>query len=102
MLAALAACQPAALPVAVAPAAQSPMPAQDTCGAAPYGYLLGQSGVALERVLILRQVRVLRPGQAMGADVRPARLTFHLAAVPQAPGAAPTRHTTQITAISCS
>lgn len=78
------------------------MPAQDTCGAAPYAYLLGQSGVALERVLILRQVRVLRPGMAAGAETRPARLTFHLADVPQAADARPTRHTTQITAISCS
>jgi len=56
-----------------------PAGAEDTCGAAPYAGLVGQPDTALERVLILRQVRVLRPGRPAGPETRPARLTFEIA-----------------------
>lgn len=70
---ALAACD-VTPPPADAPA--MPPADQDTCGAAPYATLIGQRDTALERVLILRQVRVIRPGQAITMDFRPERINF--------------------------
>ena len=50
----------------------------DTCGAAPHAGLVGQDATALERVLILRQVRVIRPGQPVTRDLRPDRINFEI------------------------
>lgn len=70
---------------AVAPAPQPSGPglppmAQDTCNANQYGNLIGQDATALERVLILSQVRVIRPGQAVTMDFRPERINFNVSA----------------------
>ena len=76
LLCALAACdpvpEPAPLPTPVPPAAQ------DTCTAAPYAALVGQDATALERELIMRPVRVIRPGMAVTMDYRPNRLNFEV------------------------
>ena len=53
-----------------------PPPEQDSCGAGPYAYLVGQPATALERVLIMRQVRIIRPGQPVTMDFRPERINF--------------------------
>lgn len=66
----LAACDPApgpALPQA---------PAQDTCGAGAHAGLKGRDATALEKVYILGQVRMIRPGQPYTEDLRPQRLNF--------------------------
>ena len=69
-----AACAPLAPPSAVPPGPA--LPVDDSCGATPYGYLIGEPATALERVLILRPVRVLRPGDAMTMDFNPERMNF--------------------------
>lgn len=55
-----------------------PQPGSDTCGAADYGGLVGQDATALERVLIIGQVRVIRPGMAVTMDYRAERLNFQI------------------------
>ena len=55
-----------------------PAPSADTCNAAQYDSLVGQDATALERVLIMGQVRVIRPGQAVTMDFRPARINFNI------------------------
>jgi len=55
-----------------------PVGAADTCGAAPYAALVGQRATALERVLIMRQVRILRPDTATTMDFVPVRINFVL------------------------
>ena len=55
-----------------------PVGAQDTCQASPYAGLIGQDATALERVLILRQVRVIRPGMAVTMDFRSERINFDI------------------------
>lgn len=66
------------LPTIPAPVDPFPVGAADTCGAAPYGNLVGQNATALEKVLILRQVRVIRPGDAVTEDFRPVRINFNI------------------------
>lgn len=83
MLAACAAApQPAVMSPAEVPASGSgpaiPGPAADTCTAAPHAGLIGQPGTALERVLIMRQVRVLRPTDLVSGDFSPARLNIFI------------------------
>lgn len=69
----------AQLPVENVPAVPPvPPPEQDTCGAGPYGYLVGQDATALERVLIMRQVRIIRPGQPITMDYRAERINFQI------------------------
>ena len=78
LMATLAACVPGDT---VSPTPERPAvpPAdQDTCGAAPYARLIGQDATALERELILRQVRVIRPGMAVTMDFRPERINFDI------------------------
>ena len=58
--------------------AGTPMPETDTCGAAPHGGVIGQDATALERVLILRPVRVIRPGTAVTQDFAPGRINFDI------------------------
>lgn len=48
----------------------------DKCGASSYEYLTGQDATALERVYILGQVRMIRPGTPVTRDLRPDRLNF--------------------------
>ncbi len=60
------------------PAAQLPAPPDDTCNANSYADLIGQDSTALERVMILGQVRVIRPGMAVTMDYRPERINFNI------------------------
>lgn len=62
----------------------APMPENDSCGAAPYAGLVGQDATALERALIMRQVRVVRPGMAITMDFSPERINFDIGP-PQGP-----------------
>lgn len=55
-----------------------PDPQNDTCGARDYANLIGQDATALERVLIMRQVRVIRPGQAITMDFNSQRINFSI------------------------
>jgi hypothetical protein len=49
---------------------------EDTCNAGQYGNLIGQDATALEKVLILGLVRVIRPGDVVTQDFRPNRINF--------------------------
>ncbi len=49
---------------------------EDTCNAARYGDLIGQDATALEKVLILGMVRVVRPGDMVTMDFQPERINF--------------------------
>lgn len=73
----LAACA-APAPERSAPQPAVPSAAEDTCGAAPHAALVGQDGTALERVLIMREVRVIRPGDPVTRDLRPQRINFDI------------------------
>ena len=66
--------------LALAGCAQAPLPptAQDTCNAAQYADLIGQRATALERVLLLGKVRVIRPGDAVTKDYRIDRINFQI------------------------
>lgn len=55
-----------------------PDPAEDSCGAAPHAALVGQDATALERVLIIGPVRVIRPGMAVTMDYQPDRINFEI------------------------
>ena len=74
----LAACQAAGPPGGSARDPAVPTGAADTCGAAQHAALVGQDATALERVLILGQVRVIRPGMAVTMDFRPERINFEI------------------------
>jgi hypothetical protein len=82
----LAACGDGQAPVAVAPVAsayQPPaLPLSDTCGAAPNAALVGQPATALERVLIMRPVRLLRGAAAAVPATNPTRINFVIAPTP--------------------
>ena len=71
----LAACEAVSPPP---PADPMPTPAEDTCNASAYSNLIGQDVTALERVMLLGQVRVIRPGQAVTMDYRPNRINFNV------------------------
>lgn len=73
-VASLAACGGITAPPAAA--VVSPMPALDTCGAAPYARVIGQPATALERLLIMRPLRVLRPTDPVTLDLNPTRINF--------------------------
>ncbi len=49
---------------------------EDTCRAADYAQLIGQPATALERVLLLGKVRVIRPRQPVTMDFRFDRINF--------------------------
>ncbi len=55
-----------------------PVGAADTCGAAPYAYLVDGPATALERVLIMRPIRLIRPGTAITEEFSPGRLNIHI------------------------
>lgn len=50
----------------------------DACQSGRYEYLTNNPATDLERVLILGQVRVIRPGQPVTRDLRPERLNFEV------------------------
>lgn len=60
------------------PRASVPQAETDLCDAGSYAGLTGQDGTALERVLLLGQVRVIRPGDAVTMDLRPERINFEI------------------------
>lgn len=74
----VAACDLATPPINAPRGPALPAPTQDTCNAAQYASLIGQDATALERVLLLGQVRVIRPGQAVTMDFRPERINFNI------------------------
>ena len=55
-----------------------PDAADDTCDANRYASLIGKDATALERVLLLGQVRVTRPNQAVTMDFRPERVNVNI------------------------
>lgn len=55
-----------------------PAPGYDTCNATPHGGLVGADATALERVLILDQIRLIRPGDGVTRDMRPGRINFEI------------------------
>ena len=55
-----------------------PPPQSDTCDAGPLANLIGQERTALERVLIMREVRLIRPGDVITQEVRPARINIEI------------------------
>lgn len=57
-----------------------PTAAEDNCNANQYGALIGEDATALERILLLGQVRVIRPNQAVTMDFRPDRINFYVGA----------------------
>lgn len=70
-----------ALAQACAPVARIgavPSEMDDTCGARQHAALIGQNATTLERVLILGQVRILRPGDAATLDHQPERINFRI------------------------
>lgn len=72
----LAACAPTEVPPDPGPVV--PVATGDTCGAPPYARLIGQDATALERELILRQVRVIRPDMAVTMDYSEGRINFEV------------------------
>lgn len=67
-LLALASCTEAVPPV--------PPISEDTCNAARYTDLIGQDATALEKIMLLGKVRVIRPGQAVTMDFLQDRVNF--------------------------
>ncbi|WP_439155477.1 I78 family peptidase inhibitor [Yoonia sp.] len=63
-------------------AATQPVPPalEDTCGAVDNAALIGQDATALEKVLIIGMVRVIRPGDMVTQDYRPTRINFMIGA----------------------
>lgn len=49
---------------------------QDGCNAAQHANMIGQDATALERVLLMGPVRVIRPDDAVTMDYRPDRINF--------------------------
>ncbi len=74
----LAACSTRPPGEAQTPVQAGPIGAADTCGATPYLYLIGEDATALERVLILRQVRVNWPEDLLDGTSKPERLNFNI------------------------
>lgn len=60
------------------PVRSGPVGAADTCNATPYVYLIGEDATALERVLILRPVRVNWPEDVLDGASKPERLNFNI------------------------
>jgi hypothetical protein len=57
-----------------------PPATEDTCNAAAQSALIGQDATALERVMLLGPVRVIRPGMAVTMDFSPERINFDVTA----------------------
>ena len=79
VLLALAACTTASPQIAKDPIGRGlPTGLDDTCRAVRYHTLLKQDATALEKVLILGQVRIIRPNSIVTQDYRPERMNFHI------------------------
>lgn len=63
---------------AVPPAGSYPTGLDNTCDGERFAPLIGQSATALERVLFLGQVRIIRPGDLTTQDYRPERLNIRI------------------------
>ncbi len=74
----LSACVPAVVTPPVPHPPPVPVGAADTCDATPLAYLVGQPATALERVLVMRPIRLIRPGTAVTEDFSAARLNIHI------------------------
>lgn len=68
------------LAACAAPPVTLPPRQEDTCGMTQNAGLIGQNVTALEKVLILRMVRVIRPGDMVTQDFRPERINFMIGA----------------------
>lgn len=78
-LLALAACTATSPQITKDPIGQTlPTGIDDTCGAVRYHTLLKRDATALEKVLILGQVRVIRPNSIVTQDYRPERMNFRI------------------------
>lgn len=55
-----------------------PDPADDSCEARAQAGLIGQPAAALEKVLILGRVRIIRPNTPVTMDFVPERINFDL------------------------
>ena len=62
------------------PSGSYPTGLDNTCDGERYGPLVGQDATALERVLIMGLVRVVRPGSVVTQDYRPERINFEIGA----------------------
>ena len=60
------------------PSGSYPTGMDNSCDGERYGTLVGQDATALERVLIMREVRVIRPGMVVTQDYRPDRINFEI------------------------
>ncbi len=69
---------PPEVPASPQPSSESPLPALDTCEASNFAGLIGQPATELEKVLIIRMVRVIRPGDAVTMDMRAERINFEV------------------------
>jgi len=58
----------------------APLAQDDSCNAAAVAGLVGQDATALERVLLLGPMRMIRPGTVVTQDYSPARINFHIGA----------------------
>lgn len=67
---------PFAIFAACAAAQPLPQESRDTCDAYDSRALIGQDATALEKVLILGMVRVIRPGDVITQDFLPERINF--------------------------
>ncbi len=56
-----------------------PSQTDDTCSAGRFADLIGQKATALETILLLGPVRVIRPGDAVTMDYLPDRVNFIIA-----------------------
>ena len=79
-MALLAGCSSVQTPTPIPARPTLPAADQDTCQGRQYSQLIGQDATALERVLIMRQVRVLHPDSVMTMDFRAERLNFEVGA----------------------
>lgn len=75
---ALAACTASIAPAPEPTANRLPTGMDDTCGAVRYHTLLDQDATALERILILGEVRIIRFNSIVTQDYRPTRMNFHV------------------------
>lgn len=64
------------LAACAAPPPALPPQMQDSCGANEHATLIGQDVTALEKVLILGMVRIIRPNDVVTQDDRPRRINF--------------------------
>lgn len=69
---------PIPIPSAPPPSRQPTAAELTPCGAISHQSLVGQPAEVLERVLIMQEMRLIRPGMAVTADYRPTRLNIEI------------------------